>query len=234
MSWRLGIGAIAFVCALAPVWAQGADVAPVRYNEIELQAEASREVQNDLMYATMYIEANDTNPAQLATTLNTTINAALKNAAEVRSVRARSGTHQTYPVYDRNNKITGWRGRVELRLESKEFQALGQLIGRLQSSLQLAGVTFVVSPEARRQAENELITEAIGAFRTRADIARQALGGRAMRIRRIAIGTAGGAPPRPVVAMRAQPMGAAAESAPAFEGGTSQIQVTVSGTVEAE
>ena len=215
--------------------AQSAELLPIRYNEVELQAEATREVQNDLMNASLYVELNDANPAPLASALNRSTNEALKIANAEKAVRARSGGNQTYPVYDRNNKITGWRGRSELRLESKDFQALGALIGKLQGSMQLAGVAFQVSPELRRQTENELIAEAIGAFRTRADIARQALGGKAIKIRRIAVATAGGAPPpRPMVAMRAQPQMASAEVAPAFEGGTSQVQVSVSGTIEAE
>ena len=226
------VGLALFFAALCTV-ATAADVAP-RTNEVELQADASREVQNDLMSATVYAEVNDTNPAQLAQTLNRTVNEALRTARAVDGVVVKSRGNQTYPVYDRNNRITGWRGRSELRLESKDFEALGALIGKLQATMQLGGVSFVVSPELRRTSENELIADAIAAFRARAEIVRTALGAGALKIRKLNVGTSGSAPPPRVFAARAQPMASASEVAPSFEGGTSQVQVSVSGSIELE
>ena len=63
--------------------------------------------------------------------------------------------------------------RQELRLESTDFAAATELIGKLQASLVVAGMTLSVSPESRRQAENALIAEALAAFeRARAPGAR--------------------------------------------------------------
>jgi predicted secreted protein len=149
-------------------------------------------------------------------------------------VRARSGYNQTYPVYDRNNKQTGWRGRAEIRLESKDVQAMGDLIGRLQASMQLGGVRFSVSPELRRQVENELMIEAVAAFRARADIARQALNGGSYKIRRISLNTGGFAPPPVPVARAMAPAAADTVVAPNFEAGWTTVQVGASGTIEVE
>ena len=148
-------------------------------------------------------------------------------------MRVRTGNNQTYPVYDRGQRITGWRGRAELRLESKDFQAAAALIGRLQSRMQLGQIGFSVSPEERKAAENEIMAEAIKAFRARAEIVRAALSGRAYKIRRLAVNTGGGFVPRPLMA-RAGVAGADAVAAPPLEGGVSQITVSVSGTIEVE
>jgi predicted secreted protein len=201
--------------------------------QLELTAEASREVANDLMTATMAIDATDASPVTLASLLNRTTADALRVAGEFNEVRARSGGSQTYPVFDRQNKQTGWRGRAEVRLESRNFQQMAQLVAKLQATMQLGGIAFSVSPEVRRQMENELINEAVAAFRTRADIASKAVGARGYRIRRLAIHTGGSGPvPRPMARM--SPAMADAVSAPAFEGGTSQVQVSAQGMVEAE
>jgi predicted secreted protein len=138
-----------------------------RFNQVDLQAEVAREVQNDLMNASLYVEAGDPSAAKVADQLNRVSAEALKTAGEFKAVRARSGYTQTYPVYDRANKLSGWRGRSEIRLESKDVQAMAGLIGRLQSTMQLGGVSFTVSPELRRQTENDLITDAVAAFRAR-------------------------------------------------------------------
>jgi len=207
-----------------------------RSPEIELQAEASREVANDLMSAVLYVEATDPVPAQVADILNRATNDAIAAGREYKSVRLRSGNVQTYPVYDRMNKLTHWRGRADIRLEGKDFREMAMLIARLQSRLQLANVGFTVSPEARRQAENDLIDEAIGAFRARAEIVRQSLKAAGVRIRRLALNTSGEFPgPRPMLAMaRAGVASAPAVEPPSFEGGTSRIQVTVTGAVDIE
>jgi predicted secreted protein len=224
--------ALAAVCAASAALAQPAP--EPRFNQVDLQAEVTREVQNDLMTATLVAEANDPSAAQVATQLNRLTADALKIAAEFKTIKTRSGFTNTFPVYDRAGKLTGWRGRSEIRLESKDVGAMSTLIGRLQSTMQLGGVQFTVSPEVRRQVQNELLTEAVAAFRDRADIATRALGGRSYKIRRVSLNTGGFVPgPRPMMAERA--VGASsAVPPPSFESGTSMVQVTANGTVEVE
>ena len=135
---------------LAACLAQAQTPPPVSYNVVELQAEAQREVPNDLMQAVMFAELSDADPAKLASALNRAINAALATAKPVAGVTARSGGYQTFPVYDRSQRLTGWRGRAEVRLESRDFEAASSLIAQWQSTLQLASLSFGVSPEARR------------------------------------------------------------------------------------
>ena len=104
-----------------------------RYNNIELQAEAQREVQNDLLNATLFIELNDASPAALANAVNKSVNDALRIARDYKNVRVRSGNNQTMPVYAKGNVLQGWRGRAEIRLESRDFEAASALIGKLQA-----------------------------------------------------------------------------------------------------
>jgi predicted secreted protein len=227
--------AFALATGLATAAALAQPAPEPRFNQVDLQAEVSREVQNDLMTATLVAEANDPSAAQVAAQLNRLTAEALKTAGEFKTIKARSGFTNTFPVYDRANKLTGWRGRSEIRLESKDVAAMSTLIGRLQSSLQLGAVQFTVSPEVRRQVQNDLLTEAVAAFRDRADIATKALGGRSYKIRRISLSTGGFVPgPRPMMVERAGAAAPAAVPPPSFEGGTSMVQVSASGTVEVE
>jgi predicted secreted protein len=202
----------------------------LRYNVVDLQAEAQREIQNDLMTASLYVEQSGENPARVSNSVNKIVNEALRVAGDVKNVKASTEGYQTYPVYGKNKLLEAWRVRSEIRIESKDFSALSNLIGKLQSAMQLSYLGFTVSPEARRQAENELITEAISNFRERADIVKQSLKGREFRIRRMSVNT-GGFHPRPVLAR-----GIAAQevAAPNVEGGTSQVTVNVNGTIEVE
>src|SRR5690349_23753728 len=110
--------ALAAVLAVAAAPAPAAE-APPRYNTVELQADVQREVQNDVLNATLYVELNDANPATLASAINKRTNDALRVAKEHPGVRARSGGNHTYPIYSRGNTLQGWRGRAEIRIESR-------------------------------------------------------------------------------------------------------------------
>jgi len=211
--------------------ALAADPAP-RYNTVELQADAQRELANDTVSASLYLELNDANPAALAAAVNKAANEALRVAREYPAVRARSGNNQTYPVYAKGNVLQSWRARAEIRLESKDFEAASRLIGKLQAGMQLGNTAFSVSPEARRQAENELIAEAIAAFKARADIVRGALGGRSYKIQRLNVSTGYSAPPPRFAVARVMAAGAPEVAAPNFEGGVSMVTVAVGGAIE--
>jgi predicted secreted protein len=225
LNW-LGIASLALAGS-----ALAADPAP-RYNVVELQAEVQREVANDTLAASLYVELNDANPAALANSINKAANEALRVAKDYRNVRARSGSNQTYPVYAKGNVLQGWRGRAEIRIESSEFEAASGLIAKLQAGMQLGNLNFSVSPEARRLAENELIAEAIGAFKARAEIVRGALGGRGYKIQRLNVSSGHSAPPPRMSAARSMAGAAPEVAAPDLEGGVSLVTVTVGGAVE--
>jgi len=220
---------IAALLVAAPAGANAAASDPPRYNVVEFQAEASREVQNDLLNATLYVELNDTNAATLANALNKAVNDALRTAKEYKAVRVRSGDNRTYPVYSKGNVLQSWRGRGEIRIESTDFAAASALIARLQASMQLAGVGFSASAETRRAVEDQLTTEAIAAFKARAEVVRGALSGKGYKLVRLAV-SGGYQAPQPRLAMA---RAAAAEvTPPDFEGGVSAIRIVANGAIE--
>ena len=202
-----------------------------RGTKVDLKADASRETDNDTLKALMFVELTRTDGAELADALNQSIAKGLALAKTSNSVRVRSGRNQTYPVYDREQRLTGWRGRGELRLESKDFKEAAALIGRLQSTLRLGQINFSVSSEARKMVESELIGEAVKAFRERAEIVRASLGASSYRIVHLAVGAGGGFSPSPLMA-RAAPGSDMAP--PPLEAGVSRITVSVNGTIEVE
>ena len=215
---------------------QGTNPPAPRYNLVELQADAQREVPNDLLAATLFVEETNPNPAALAATLNRVMAEALKVARDFPQVKARSGNNATYPVYaPRTTQLQGWRGRAEMRLETRDFASGSALIGKLQAAMQLAGVGFSVSPEARKAAENELIAEAIAAFRGRAEIVQKAMAGKGFRIERLNVSMGQNSPPPPRIMMAAaRAQSDAAMAAPPVEAGASIVTVTVGGAVEVQ
>ncbi len=196
---------------------------------IDLSADASKSAPNDMGRATVYTEATGTNPAELSKRINTTISAALKTAAAYEKVKTRSGGIHTYPNYGKDGRITGWRMRSELLLESRDMAALSELLGRLQENLAVGQLVLLPSPETRKKAEDEAMLEAIAAFQAKAKLVADTLK-KTYRIRQMNINSAGQPPIMPM--MRSSRM-AVSEAAPApIEAGESMVSVTVSGQIE--
>lgn len=201
------------------------------YNRVDFQVEAAREVANDLLVAVMSVEVQDKQPARVAQQINAALNDALKKAAAFGNVKAGSGGQNTYPVYGKNNQVDAWRGRAEIRLESRDFKAASELIMQLQASLQLTGLDFALAPDTRAQSESALVAEAIKAFQARADVIRAAVGARSYKTVHFSIND--DTPPHyPRAMMRAAPMSDAAIPKPEFAGGDTRMTVQVSGTIE--
>jgi predicted secreted protein len=204
------------------------------YNRVDFNVEASREVQNDLLVAHMAIDVEDKLPANVAQKLNVALNDALKKAGKYTTIKTTSGNQSTYPLYTNNSHVNGWHGRGELRLESRDFKAAGDLIAELQSTLQLNNVQFMISHDLREKVENDLIAEAIHVFQSRADAVRSAMGAKSYKTVHFSINQGGYQQPYPMMAMQRGAVMSDAVAAPEFAGGDSRLTVNINGTIEAQ
>lgn len=217
---------------LAATSAMAAESVQPQYNVVSLQAEARRDMANDLVQANLYVEMSDANAATLSDKLNRATAEAIKIAKSYASIKVATSNNSVYPLYNKN-KADGWRGRSDIRLESTDLKATAELISKLQTTMQLGGVSFAISPAAREKVETELIDEAVKAFRLRADVAKKSIGGASYKLVNLAINTSPAAPGqmyRPTL-MRAS-IAMADAAPPPMEAGDSQIVVGVSGSIE--
>ncbi|RQS07010.1 DUF541 domain-containing protein [Burkholderia sp. Bp9002] len=201
---------------------------------LSLSSQASAEVPQDIIHITLFYEQQAKDPGSLTAALNQRADAALAQAKGVSGVTAHTGAFSVYPSTDRDGKISAWRGRTEIVLESRDFAAASKLAGQLSNLMQIANVEFSLSPEAQRAAEQRLTTEAIKSFRVRADEAAKAFGYNSYAIRDVNVGGGRNVQPYPrMMAMAAPAMDSAKMSAPiAVEGGKATVSVTVNGSVQ--
>lgn len=203
------------------------------YNRVSLSAEASQEVSNNYLTVMLYTEQQSANPAAVAQQTTQLLNSALKRAQAFDSVKVSLGSRQSYPIYsDDGQKINAWRERGEIRLEGTDFAETAKLTGELLGTLSMGQMQFSVSPPVRKQHENTLYKEAIAAFRERAELITQAMGGKSYRIVDLNLNSNGDfAPPYPRMMMAAK---AGADSAPDLAPGTQQISLSANGTIEVQ
>ena len=205
---------------------------PLNYNVISLDAEARREMANDLMRASLFAEMNDADAAKLANNINNKMHEAKKLAGAYPGIRFSAGDNQTYPVYDQKNRMTGWRSRAEVRLECRDFRQCSELIGKLQSVLQLGSWEFTIADETRQRVESELTSEAIAAFRGKAEVVAKAFKSKNYRIVNMALNSR--MPYAPRMAYAKAGVMAAEAAPPMAEGGTGSVMVTVNGSIQVQ
>ena len=214
-----------------PALAQGP--VPEPYDRIDLSASAERQVDNDLVIAVVYAEVQDERQAVAANQVNEAIQWAVGEAERARGVEAQTLQYASFPVYGNNRRIIAWQARQSLRLESRNAERLSELLGSLQERLAVQSVNYDISREARDEADEALISEALAQFNRRAALIAEELGRPGYRIVRISIGT-GGDGPSPVAYRTARLEAAVDVAQPALEAGVQTINEAFEPTMSNE
>lgn len=198
---------------------------------LELSAEASRSLPNDLAAVQAYVEQTDAVPADLAKRVNQRMTEALALVKAYPSVKVKTSGSQTTPVYTPKTPghIEAWHMRSSISLESRDIGALSELVGKLQTLLAVGQLSIGFAPETRTKATDDAMVDALKAFQARAAIAAQALG-KQWRVKNINVSQGGG--PQPYMRAMKVSMSGAADTATPIEAGEGSVTVTVNGSVE--
>lgn len=224
----LGLAAAAVFLAGPAHAGGGADVA-VKYPYANLRAEAVREVARDTVRITLAAEVRDSEQSQVAANLSRSVDSVMKDLKGKEGVKVYSGNFQVWPMSDRDGRVSDWRGRAEIILESTDFELASKLAGAVADRMPITNLDFSVAPEQRARYEAELLEEAATAFRARAQKLAKAFGYESYKIREITLGGSG-AQYRPEARMMAMAAADAAPNVP-LEGGTERISLSVEGTI---
>jgi predicted secreted protein len=217
------------ICVLISSTVLADEDVPLTYDRVKLSVSAQGEVLNDTLVAILFKQMEGPGAAALADEVNKSVAQAIKRIKQVPEIRVQTLDYQTQPVFQKE-RITGWRVRQSIRLETKEVAKLGTLLGEIQQQLNLQSIGYTVSPERLKEMEDKLIPQALKAFQQRAELVSRELGRSRYRIVTLHVGTAG-PPLRPIVmSARAQAMEAAGPVA--IEAGEQKVSVNVNGTIE--
>lgn len=228
---RVGIMALTFASGLCISLASHAE--PTGYDQLSFSTEVSHEVSNDEVQASLYKKAQAKTAKDLAIQLNTAINQAMLTAKRYPSVSVSTGQQNTYPRYDKSDKIIGWTGEAYIQVKSTDMEAASQLIAELQDSLVMGGINFGVSEQRQTEIETQLKARASKAFQEQANSLARTWGASGYRLIDVTLSTNGHYQPLAMGRMYAM-ADAQAVPAPAqnFESGNSSISVTANGKIE--
>ena len=213
--------------------AQTVSIAPPQ-NVLQLSANSTVEVQQDLLSMTLSTTREAADAASVQTQLRTALDAALveaRKSAQPGQLDVRTGNFNLAPRYSREGKMTGWRGTASLVLEGRDFPRITQTAGRI-GTLSIANIGFGLSREQQAKTETEAQSVAIDNFKQRADELAKNFGFGGYTLREVSVNAHLGGPVQPrMMAMEA--MAKAASDAPVpIEAGKATVVVNVSGSVQ--
>lgn len=206
------------------------------YNQISLRAEAHQDVAHDQMQVTLYTEEQNSDAAQLASTVTHTLNQALQTARQHPKISVKMGSRRSYPVHDsKGQKITAWRERAEIHLESTDFVGLSTLTGELLKTLKMVNMQFSIAAKTRINSEDQLLKDAISAFQARAQLVSEAFGASSYKVVNLNLSSSGFSRP-PIYARSAKMLSSAMSddnsTTPEVEAGSSQVSIIADGVIE--
>jgi predicted secreted protein len=200
------------------------------FNQVYVQAQVERDIPNDEMQSLLVSEHQGKNASNLSARVNQDIKWTVALAKKNKAIEVSTRAYQTYPIY-KDSDVVGWRVSQEVLLKSQNMAELSEVIGELQEKLQVRQMQFSASKKTRDQIENELVEEAMQAFKRRAEIIKKHMDGKDYRIVNLHINSNGQRAPM-MHAQRMRNESMALASAPTVEAGTSKITVNVSGSIQ--
>jgi predicted secreted protein len=232
---------LAALAAVPAARAQTQAMMPMMMKDVlNLDATVQTQVTPDLAVVMLAAERSGADSAGPSAEVTRAINEALKEARAVTGIQASTGGFTTFQRFDNKGQRTGWTVRAEVILKGKDFTALGKLAGKLTqagpNALQITNNSFEVSTELRNAEEAKLMERAIAEFRRKAQVATSAFGYRKFSIQQVNVGTTSGfVPPQPRPMLRVAAMAAAAPEADMpIQAGSTELSLTVSGSVQME
>ncbi len=201
-----------------------------RLNQINLQANASEQVANDQLVATLLVQEQGHDPATLANMVNRKMAKLIDKAQTFKHVQYQTVNYNSRPIY-KNGNITSWQVSQNIQLTSKDFEQLGQLVSQVNALSTVQSMQFHVSDQQIEQTQEKLTQHAIDAFKKKAQLIAKQFGKSNYHLVQVNIGNNYVQPPQHRV-MRSAMAAESMDAAPALSAGTNKVTVNINGTIE--
>ncbi len=195
--------------APAPAFAQIEDpIFKLDENEslLHISATETREVDQDLLMASLRIEVEDADNKKVQNDINTAMAKALDKTKKFKNVKAITRQYNVHS-YDKNGgkknlpRRIVWKGQQSLTLKSKNADELLELAGEIQAAgFVMGGLNYTLSPEVAAKIQDEMLEAALKKLTARAQRAAKALGKSKAELKEI--NAQGNHRPQPVYAQR--------------------------------
>ena len=144
---------------------------------LNISATERKEVEQDLLVATLSYVAVNVDSRSLQNEINNAMKKALDTVKKVESVKVNTGAYQVHEQHDPRTKEKKWRGSQSITLKSMEADDVLELAGKLQDmKLTMNGLSYTLAPATAVEVQDNLMEAALKQLQERANRAAKALG----------------------------------------------------------
>ncbi len=228
----------AIIVLLLPAQSRAQMLHETLYDVYRISSEASVEVDNDLMVATLTVQEEDKDAAALANKVNATMSWAVDVLEPFSAIAVRTRDYQTYPRYENSStrRLIGWRAQQSIELETDDFTAAGKAIQQLQEKLIVQSIDLSVKPATREKASGVLVENALNSFKDRAALVQRNMNSASYRILDVDIRTQHSGPEYDggvrTMSMESSSYSRSVESAPVIAAGSTTVVVQINGRIQ--
>ncbi|MBF0752576.1 MULTISPECIES: SIMPL domain-containing protein [unclassified Pasteurella] len=151
------------------------NVLPPQTNVVSFSTEVEKNIERDLLSVRLFYQVEGKNLSDLNQTISERLNKALGIVKGQSAVEIKGNSRHTSVRYAEDGKKNGWIARATLVLESKDFQALSNVMTSLDGVLAVEDVNATLSSEKLMGVENELTQAAIEKFKNKATLIQHSL-----------------------------------------------------------
>lgn len=237
----LAMSLIALPAAAFPARAD-LNLPPAGTTIINFSATEKRTMPQDLLIASLRIEAEDkNNAAAVQKQINEAMKKALDLARTETEFKVSTGSYSVYK-YDHPvvvNRTTGeqksdpvWKGSQTIEIQSKDAARLLDIVGKIQAEgFAMNNLAYTLSPEVVEQVRDELMVEALKKLSAKARVVAETLGKNKVDLVDVNVDTGSPVIPMYKTMMARGEMAMAADAsmpAPVAEAGETDVSLTVS------
>lgn len=225
------------IASLLPAHGYAQALQETLYDVFRIASEASVDVDNDLMVATLTVQEEDKDAAALANKVNEAMSWAVDVLGSYDAVAVRTRDYQTFPRYENSTarRLIGWRAQQSIELETDDFTAAGKAIQKLQEKLLVQNINLSVKPATREKASDLLVENALNAFKDRAVLVQRNMGSDGFRILDVDINTQQSAQQYDgarAMSMESSSYSRSVEAAPVIAAGSTTVVVRINGRIQ--
>ncbi|OAQ14298.1 hypothetical protein F480_07935 [Bibersteinia trehalosi Y31] len=198
----------------------------------QFSTQVSRTVEKDLMTAEVFSRKAGKKLPELKKAVSANLNKVLEQAKQNADIELIAEGISNYADYDQKGKVIGWVAEGRVRLISKNFDAIANILDHLDEEIAITAVDFSVSPEKAAALEDEMTLEIIKQFQHKAEIIQKGLNAQKYTLTEVQLNTPNGYAPHDESRMYALSSAKmATENKLPLEAGKQLINATASGKV---
>lgn len=191
------------------------------------ETQVEREVAHDFWQATLFIQYENTQLAEAQHQTQQVMNQAMAILKDQTAIQIEDSRLQSFVRYNDDNQQNGWSVSGQIIIRTKNAEALGLVLEKLNGVMAIQAMTSGISSEKLMSLEDDMVKEALAKFEQKAQVIVEGMNAKNYRIENLKIITPSERQARPYMLARS-----ASNSVNVFNEQKTTVHASVEGEIK--